>query len=498
MTGEAKRYPVLSAKFVTLILMMKSKILEVIAFISGFALMAFELAAARILAPSIGSSTYVWTSVIGVIIAALSLGYYTGGKLADNRNRSIDVAWLSLASATAIVMVLLTYSSTIAWIIEVFDDARIQGVVASLVLFAPASFLLGMLSPYLVKLKITSLETSGQSVAGLSALNSIGGIIGTFVTGFILFSVIGSREIFALVALMMLIVSWGFAPRHRLRGRIVLSSGLLFVVALSLTQQIPSSIDTPSARYEIIEGSLDNRAIRGIATGPNGIQSAVYQDGSDELVFWYTQQMAEIVELAPSKERILILGGGTLTLPQYLAEKYPASAIDVVEIDPELAWIARERFNYTDPRNVTLYFDDARAYVNQTQQQYDVILVDVYSDTSVPFSLITAEYGQQIERIITNDGVVAANMIAGPFGACGTLLAALDVPYAQLDRVSQYKMQRSNQPRSNLIAVYSVNRLEWEGARSFGHLNRRPSYTDNFAPIEALQQACTDSTTRYM
>ena len=478
--------------------MIKAKILEITAFVSGFALMAFELAAARILAPSIGSSTYVWTSVIGVIIAALSLGYYVGGRLADARHRAIDVAWLSLASAIVITSVLLLYANTLDWIIEVFDDARIQGVVASLLLFAPASFALGMLSPYLVKLKITSLETSGQSVAGLSALNSIGGIVGTFITGFILFSVIGSREIVALVALMMLVVSWGFMPRHRLRGRVAASIGLVFIISLLLTQQNPSSIDTPSARYEIIEGSMNGRAIRGIATGPTGIQSAVYQDGSDELVFWYTQQLAEVVERAPSKGRILVLGGGTLTLPQYLAVKYPASKIDVVEIDPELAVIARERFHYTDPRNVTLHFDDARAYINQTERRYDVILVDVYSDTSVPFSLITAEYGQQIERISTDDGVVAANMIAGPVGACGELLTALDAPYAQYDRMSWYKMQRPHEQRSNLIAVYSREPLEWGGRQSFEYLARKPAYTDNFAPIETLQQACSDSQTRYM
>ena len=208
--------------------------------------------------------------------------------------------------------------------------------------------------------------------------------------------------------------------------------------------------------------------------------------------------MAEVVELAPSKDRILILGGGTLTLPQYLAKKYPNSAIDVVEIDPALAEIAREHFHYTDPRNVTLHFNDARAYVNQVQRQYDVVLVDVYSDTSVPFSLITTEYGQQVERITSKNGVIAANMIAGTFGACGELLSALDAPYAQFDRTSQYKMQRPYERRSNLIAVYSRVPLEWEGAQSFVHLKRGREYTDNFAPIEALQQACTDSTTRYM
>ena len=157
--------------------------LGIISFLSGFALMAYELVAARLLAPTIGSSIYVWTSVIGIIIASLSLGYWLGSKLADARQKQIDVVILSLAAALFVVITMLTFTPALAWITDTFNDVRIQGVVASLILFAPASFLLGMKSPYLAKLNIKKLETAGESVANLSALNSIGGILGTFITG---------------------------------------------------------------------------------------------------------------------------------------------------------------------------------------------------------------------------------------------------------------------------------------------------------------------------
>ncbi|HMH70378.1 MAG TPA: fused MFS/spermidine synthase, partial [Candidatus Saccharimonadales bacterium] len=168
--------------------------LESVAFASGFSLMAFELIGARMLAPAIGSSTYVWTSVIGVIIAALSAGYFLGGKLADLRGRPGDIALLCLTITIGMGAMLLLFDSTMAWIVQTQSDLRFKGVIASLLLFAPTSLLIGMLSPYLVKLKITSLLSSGQSVAGLSAFESIGGIVGTFVTGFIVFSYIGARE----------------------------------------------------------------------------------------------------------------------------------------------------------------------------------------------------------------------------------------------------------------------------------------------------------------
>ncbi|HET8884425.1 MAG TPA: fused MFS/spermidine synthase [Candidatus Saccharimonadales bacterium] len=470
----------------------KLPILAIIAFVSGFSLMVFELAAARVLAPSIGSSTYVWTSVIGVIIAALSLGYWVGGKLADKRAQPADIAWLCLAAATTITMVLLTYLSLLDWTVNSFEDARVQGVVASLVLFAPTSFLIGTLSPYLVKLKITSLQTSGQSFASLSALESIGGITGTFIAGFILFGYIGSRETFAVVVLALLAVSWLIVPRVHWSGRLW-ASGLIAIICFgSLHTMHPGQIDTPSAHYSIINGVMDGQAARGIATGPNGTQSGIYLHQPDKLLFWYTQQMAAVVKAAPSHERILVLGGGAFTLPQYLAHTYPDSTVDVVEIDPELADIARQHFHYSDPQNVNLIFEDARTYVNETDKTYDVVLVDVYSDASVPFSLMTKEYGQHIQRLLAANGVVAANLIANTTGTCEPLLRALDAPYRTEFDEATYTIQRPDLDRSNMIVAYSDQSIVWPGAKPL-ELPQMTPYTDNYAPVERLQQDCRDN-----
>src|SRR5688500_5039253 len=120
----------------------KFGILELAAFTSGFSLMAFELIGARMLAPTIGSSTYVWTSVIGIIIAALSVGYFLGGKLADSRNRQADIALLCLAVAASIGCMMLLFDSTMDWIVRLQTDLRFKGVIASLLLFAPTSLLI--------------------------------------------------------------------------------------------------------------------------------------------------------------------------------------------------------------------------------------------------------------------------------------------------------------------------------------------------------------------
>lgn len=463
--------------------------LEITAFVSGFALMVYELAGARILAPSIGSSTYVWTSVIGIIIAALSLGYWAGGKIADKRGYVIDVARLCLAAGLMIAYTMVMYASVLDWVSKDFTDPRWQGVMASLMLFAPTSFLLGMLSPYLAKLNVRSLKTSGVSIASLSALNSVGGITGTFVAGFILFGYIGSHETLAILAIMLVALSWLVGPRIQWKQRAALSAAIVMIVALPLPTARGLQIDTPSAHYTVAETMVDGLKVRGLATGPDAMQSGIYLDRPDQLVFWYTRQLDAVVAATEKRGNILILGGGALTLPQHLAKKYPTSSIDVVEIDPKLADISREHFNYQDPANVRLIFDDARTYVNKTSKQYDIVLVDVYGDSHVPFSLMTREYGDRINAIVKEDGVVAANMIAGMEEGCLILLNALDAPYREHFMYASYAIQDNRQPYANMVVAYSRAARSLPGFQPLS-LKSYELYTDNHTPAERLQYDC--------
>lgn len=472
--------------------------LELIAFISGFSLMAFELVGARMLAPSIGSSTYVWTSVIGVIIAALSIGYFIGGKLADIRGHAKDIAFLCIAIAFAAGCTLVLFDNVMSRIVELAGDPRLQGVLASLLLFAPASFLLGMLSPYLVKLKMTSLSVAGQSVAGLSAANSIGGIAGTFVTGFIIFSYIGSREALLAIVVCMVGASWVIKPSIQWKLRAGLSFGALFVVTLPLLQyQDHIRIDTPSANYEIKTGQVGDsstRLVRYLTTGPAGAQSGIYIDQPNRLAFWYTQEIARVTKMALSKKNILILGGGAFTLPEYLAREYPNSTIDTVEIDPSLVDIAKKYFDYTAFDNVHIISDDARVYVNEAEKQYDVVIVDVYSDSSVPFSLLTREYARQLNAITTKDSTVIVNAIAAQTGPCQELLAAVDATYRSFAPYVSFAQKQivPGESSSNLVLAYTKTSRDFEGMEVLDP-QYGLTYMDNFMPAERLQQSCSSA-----
>lgn len=473
---------------------------ESIAFLSGFVLMAFELVAARLLAPSIGSSIYIWTNVIGVMIAALALGYAVGGFIADIRNRKQDIIWLLLLAAVSIILVALLHQMVLRTVIDVIADGRAQGLVASILLFALPSFLMGTISPYLARLKLHSLKATGRSIAGLSAANSLGGIAGTFCTGFLFFSIIGSVETLALLAALLALSSWLLTPSYHPIFRVgccgALTLSFVAVVNIPVSAHSIAEIDTPSAHYKIMDVALQNRPVRVLTMGPAGWQSGVYTDGSKDLVFDYTRKIADLVAAIPNKNRVLILGGGAFSLPEYLGTHYPASIIDVSEIDPKLPFIAKQYFGYSQPKNVRVFSEDGRTFIQKTTDHYDVIIADVYNDISVPFSLTTQEYTKALKNALNPDGIVIANLIAAANRTCRPLLASLHGSYATAFSASLYYPLHDPGMaiEQNIISVYSNAPLIWAThipGSAFVALPSAQKLTDNFAPIEVLKQRCT-------
>lgn len=471
----------------------------VIAFVTGFVLMAYEMVASRILAPSIGTSTYIWTSVIGIIIAALAIGYALGGWLADRRSNHMDLVWLLIACAAAIAGTLIAYPSVMALVASLFTDLRIQALFDVGLLFMPASFLMGVISPYLARLSIHSVSTTGRTVASLSALNSIGGISGTFCTGFILFSTIGSRETLVLLVTLLLATAWLIAPRQLTWVRLATSASIAgaawLVMAPPFQANTVAVIDTPSAHYTILEGIGGSSTVRALSSGPSGLQSIVDMAEPDKLASQYTQTIADIAAQAPAKQSILVLGGGAFVLPEHFGRTYPQATIDVVEIDGALETVAQRYLDYDPLPNVRTHTQDARTFLNRTNTTYDIIVVDVYNDTSVPFSLATSEYAGALAAAISEHGTVVVNMIAADNNACRPLLSRLHgtyrsaLPHGNLVRTGSTPSDR----KQNIIGVYTLKPNTWLSpplSQFDATLDPATPLSDNFAPVEALQQAC--------
>ncbi len=471
--------------------------LELTAFIIGFCLLSYELVAARLLAPYIGSSIYVWTSVIGVIILALSFGYAFGGWLADKRVKTTDVALLLLLAAGGVGATMVTYSAVLGIVITVIEDPRLQGLAASLVLFAPTSFVLGSISPYLARLKLKSITTTGRVIASLSAINSLGGISGTLITGFILLGYIGSNQILLLLMALLIIFSWIVMPRGYLKERAVISLALagsgFFALASPLQSGVIADINTASANYRVQEVGSAQAPFRVLVSGPGAWQSGSLKNGSNELVFWYTQKIADVVQQAPKHDSILILGGGAFSLPRYFSEKYPEAQITVVEIDPELAVVAEEYFYYKPAQNITTISEDARAFLQKNNKTYDIIVVDAFSDTNVPFTLVTKEYAAALKQATHSSSQVVVNLIVSTKGACGELFAGINASYKEsFGHAAYFPHYKDNlTQRQNVVAVYArqpLASLDQSIAPIF--LPDSQGFSDNFSPNDRLHFAC--------
>jgi len=280
----------------------------------------------------------------------------------------------------------------------------------------------------------------------------------------------------------------------RLRALMV---GVVIITALSglcAPKRGDASVETPSAHYSIVNYTNNGRQIRGLVTGPTGVQSGVYLDGAKDLPFWYTRRMVEVT-IAAKPRTVLLLGGGAFTMAEYMARQLPNTHIDVVEIDPGLENISRQYFGYQSLPNVKLIFNDARTYIQRTNRHYDVVLIDVYNGGEIPYSLLTAEYGNELARIVREDGLVVANLIAGLNNTpCCELFAAFDAVYRRTWPHAWYAAQRRDLSRGNYVVAYSKKPRTMPAALSPLQSLGGTLYTDNFIPNDRLYEACRTAT----
>ena len=204
----------------------KNFILEITVFVCGALVMIYEIIGSRLLSPYLGASTYVWTSLIGVILGALSLGYWLGGKLADKKPDVKILASVIFLAGGLVALTILLKDLILAFIAESSAILEIKSLIAAILLFAPASILLGFVTPYAVKLKISSLEDTGKTVGRLYALSTVGSILGTFSAGFFLIPFVGSEKTLYLIGAILIGVSILLVP---VRSKTIQYNGFSFI-----------------------------------------------------------------------------------------------------------------------------------------------------------------------------------------------------------------------------------------------------------------------------
>jgi len=394
--------------------------LEAAVFICGALVMIFEINGSRIVAPFLGSSTYIWTSLIGVILAALSVGYWIGGQVADRRPDVRILAAVLFAAGGLVSITVLTNALVLTAISSLPVGLAVRSLLASSILFAPASILFGFVLPFAVKLRLLSLTESGKTVGRLYAMSTIGSIAGTFAAGFFLIPFVGSIRTLYLVAATLFVL--GIVLSTFVFSRINLSCLIVFVFSVAASEAERTyryqtnrfiDIDTEYSRLAVFDATEERtgKRIRAVANDPYFLQSAIYLE-NDGLVFDYMRFFHLAEALVPRIQRSLMIGGAGYSFPKEYLRTLPEAELDVVEIDPKMTEIAREHFRLPEDSRLTIFHDDARLFLRKVEsQRYDVVYMDAFSTLfSVPTHLTTAEFFRDLERSMNTGGVLAMNL----------------------------------------------------------------------------------------
>lgn len=464
-------------------------------FISGAVVMMLELTGSRLLSPYLGSSTFIWTSLIGIILGSLSFGYYLGGKVADKNPSEKVLANILLVAAVLIALMTYLQADLLAFVTRLFDDLRVASVLASIILFTPASVILGMVSPYAVRLQMENVKTAGATVGRLYALSTIGSIVGTFLTGFVLFAFIGTLEILVLLSLILVLTSlllWrkGLGLVMRLIFIVILIAAFFLLESLKALAAEKGIIDIDS-QYSRIR-VFDDGEVRYLDLEMNP-SSAIYLD-SEELVFEYTKGYEFVKSLRPGFDRVLVIGGGTFTYPRYLRLKHPKALVDTVEIDPALTEVAVRYFRLDlSDEKMRIFNEDGRTYLNRVAAgSYDLIFGDAFkSFYTVPHQLTTKEAVQKHFDALSEDGIVALNVIGSVSGDVGKFFRAELATYKAVFPQVEVVLTRNSNPEAlqNLLIVAFKKKQSFapEVAEKFYRdeiVLDVPVLTDNFAPVE--------------
>lgn len=407
-------------------------LLNIVVFISGAVLMALEIVGSRVLAPYFGNSIFVWGSLISVVLAALSLGYYWGGWLSERSPSFARLLLLLLIPGVLIFPLPLIYPSINNSIAEADFGNRLNPLIASTIYFLLPGIFLGTISPYAIRLAATTLSTVGSTAGRLYALSTCGSIFGTLFTAFYLIPAIGVSNIIhslGMTLMLLALLLWPFV-RFRLEkvektigvakpaATLFLLAAICAALASPVWARVKILFEKDSFYHHIrVEEDEEARYLYFDRT----LQSGMNLNDPTALRLLYSRYTSLGLAFRPDVKKALIIGLGGGSIPKKYNKEFPSLEVDVAEIDPEVIQVARKYFFLKEGKNLRVHAQDGRLFLTRTQQRYDLILLDAYYTDAIPFHLTTREFFQIADQKLTANGIVVANVIGAVTGPGGKI-----------------------------------------------------------------------------
>lgn len=465
-------------------------------FLSGGVVMVLEVLGTRLIAPVYGTSMHVWSALIAVTLLSLSVGYWLGGMLSDRRPHAATYFLLFEIAALMIVALPLVRAPVLVWT-QVFG-LRGGALVAAIVLLGAPLTVLGMVSPFAVRLGTSVVASVGTTAGRLYAISTAGSLLGTLLAGFYLIPSFRARTLFLACAATLVLPALLFQALHA-RRHLWVAGAVLALAALTLLFPTRTSAevvyleDSHFGQIKIVdEGSFRTMLVNGT------LQGRIVRD-SHETVMTYPPALAELAWRAnPDGRWALVIGLGAGVLPPLFESFHVRSR--AVEIDPAVVAAAEEYFGF-DPRRVPVDVADGRQVLRQLDQRFDYIVLDAFGGEVVPPHLLTREMMELVDARLRPGGVVLVNFVATRTGPDARTLEALVATVAtSFPHVKVYPAGREGEFGNNLIVA---KREPWELRSGLSPVPVRPEVrsearlrpplevaagglvlTDDFNPIE--------------
>ena len=391
--------------------------LPFLVFVVGTGSLGAEIAAVRLLAPYFGASTIVWANTIGVVLVALSTGYWLGGRLADRHPHLRGLCLLALTAAVLLALVPFVADPLLDLGVDALDEvsagAFIGSLAAVLVLVAVPITLLGAVSPYAIRLAVSKIEEAGTVAGRLYALSTAGSLLGTLLSALVLIPLVGTRRTFLIFALAISLVA--IAGLRPLRRYALAPAAIAVLIALpvgSLKAQtgdgrVIYETETEYQYARVVERSDSSRVLE---LNEGHAEHSLYRPGTVLTGdYWDGFLVLPFARPGPPPRRVALLGNAAGTVARAYGRFFPVARVDGVEIDAKLSEIGRRYFDMRGP-HLHLYHEDARPFLRRIDARYDMISLDVYRQPYIPFYLTTREFFELARDKLAPAGVVIVNV----------------------------------------------------------------------------------------
>lgn len=402
----------------------RGRLLAVIVFVGGLSSIAIETSASRLIGPYFGSSTLIWANLIGLTLLYLTIGYFLGGRIADRWPRPELLFTITAGAGVSAAIVPFAARPILEASLSAFENTNVGAFLGSLfgtiLLFAFPITLLGMVSPFAVRLRLATVTRAGKTAGSLYSLSTIGSILGSFLPAFLLVPVFGTRNTFLILAFALLVPSTVALLVLRARTPLALA-GAFQLVAILLPVVDQQGLVRPAEYGEVIYEAetrynyvqvLERDGETLLALNEGHAVHSIYDPNSavtggpwDYFMigpYFHADRQPEDIE------SLMLIGLAAGTVSKQFTQAYGPVPIDGVEIDGEIVEIGREYFDMNEP-NLNVIVADGRYALTESDKTYDVIGIDAYRQPYIPFHLTTKEFFQEVEDHLTPEGVGVVN-----------------------------------------------------------------------------------------